>query len=96
MKKTQLTLKSWEPKMSDRTTLLTDRQTYDCDYDNIYLQVYCTLLAKSETSGFLSSVSNDRDRAKAEAIAQLAGIHANAIVEYLKNNFAEEPQSLKS
>lgn len=96
MNKTQLKPKRLEPEMSDNKLLPSKREFYDYDYPAIYLQVYCTLLAKSETSGFLPSVASTQDRAKAEAIAKLAGIHADAIVEYLIANLAKEPQSTKS
>ncbi len=66
------------------------------NYSKIYVQVYCTLLANLETSGFLPSSFSTQDRAKADAIAKLAGIHTDAIVEYLATNFSREPQSAKS
>lgn len=66
------------------------------NYTKIYVQVYCTLLANLETSGFLPSSLSTQDRAKADTIAKLAGIHTDAIVEYLMTNFSREPQSAKS
>jgi hypothetical protein len=66
------------------------------DYSKIYLEVYCTLLAKSETSGFIQSGSLAHDRDRADTIAKLAGVHTDAIVKYLMTNFYREPQSVKS
>ncbi len=65
------------------------------DYSKIYLQVYCTLLAKSGTSGFIQSIPSTQDRDRANAIAKLAGVHTDAIVEYLMTNFSREPQSAR-
>lgn len=93
MKKTQLKPNKLEIEMSDKRLRSSGREYYDYDYGKIYLDVYCTLLAKLETSGFLPSVPSTQDRAKAEAIAKLAGIHADAIVEYLMTNSARESQS---
>ncbi|MBE9166211.1 hypothetical protein IQ238_01250 [Pleurocapsales cyanobacterium LEGE 06147] len=67
-----------------------------CDYPKIYVQVYCALLVRSETSGFLPSISSTQDRTKADAIAKVAGIHTDAIVEYLMTNIFRETQSAKS
>ena len=55
------------------------------NYTKIYVQVYCNLLENLETSQFLPSSLSSQDRAKADTIAKLAGIHTDAIVEYLMN-----------
>lgn len=69
---------------------------HDYDYSEIYLKVYCTLLAKSETSGFINSIPSTQDRDKASAIAKLAGIHTDVIIEYLMSNRMSESYSVKS
>ncbi|MBE9170250.1 hypothetical protein IQ238_22940 [Pleurocapsales cyanobacterium LEGE 06147] len=71
-----------------------DKDPYD--YSKIYVQVYCALLVRSETSGFLPSIPSTQDRAKADAIAKVAGIHTDAIVEYLMTNLSRETRSAKS
>ena len=63
------------------------------DYSQIYVQVYCTLLAKSDTSGAMRSTPSNQDRERAASIAKLAGVHTDAIVEYLMANFSRELQS---
>ena len=68
---------------------------YD-DYSKIYIEVYCTLLAKSGTSGFIQSVPSTQDRDKANAIAKLAGIHTDAIIKYLTMDRSPESQLAKS
>ncbi|MBE9045179.1 hypothetical protein IQ255_12335 [Pleurocapsales cyanobacterium LEGE 10410] len=66
------------------------------DYSQIYLQVYCTLLSKSEAAGFARSVSSPEERERAEAIAKLAGLHTDAVVAYLMTNLSRQPQSIES
>ena len=63
------------------------------EYSQIYVQVYCTLLAKSETSGFIKPNPSTQDRERAVSIAKLAGVHTDQIVEYLMTNFSRELQS---
>ena len=58
------------------------------DYSEIYLRVYCTLLAKSESSGFMQSIPSTQDKDRANAIVKLAAIHTDAIVEHLKKHFS--------
>ena len=62
------------------------------DYSKIFVQVYCTLLSKSGASGFVQSIPSTQDRDRADAIAKLAGVHTDAIVEYLMKNFPRERQ----
>ena len=66
------------------------------NYSQIYIQIYCTLLAKSETSGFIQSAPSTQDRDKANAIAKLAGIHTDAIIEYLMTASTQESQPAQS
>ena len=65
------------------------------DYSKIYVQVYCTLLTKSVTSGFIQSIPSTQDKERAVAIAKLAGVHTDAIVEYLMTNFSRDLQSAR-
>ena len=65
------------------------------EYSQIYVQVYCTLLAKSNTSSVVQSTPSNQDRERAAAIAKLAGVHTDAIVEYLMTNFSPELQSTR-
>ncbi|MGB5714057.1 MAG: hypothetical protein WBM44_24495 [Waterburya sp.] len=64
------------------------------DYAKIYLEVYCTLLAESEAAGFIQSNPCSQDRDRARAIAKLAGVYADAIVEYLVTNLSRELESV--
>lgn len=66
------------------------------NYSEIYLQVYCTLLAKSEASGFAQSIPSTQDKDRADAIAKLAGVHTDTIIKHLMTNFAQETQSIES
>ncbi|MGV2829385.1 hypothetical protein [Myxosarcina sp. GI1(2024)] len=76
----------------------TEKKSYDSNYDyaKIYVRVYCTLLSQSETSGFLPSIPSTQDKAKADAIAKQAGVHTEAIIEYLRANVSRKAQSAKS
>ncbi len=64
------------------------------DYAKIYLEVYCTLLAESEAAGFIKSNPCSQDRDRAKAIAKLAGVHTDAIIEYLVTNLSRELESV--
>ncbi len=75
---------------------LTEMNQHNYDYSEIYLRVYCTLLAKSGTSGFIQSIPSTQDRDRAKAIAKLAGIHTDVIIEYLMSNRSLESHSIKS